>query len=261
MTRKIFILITIISGLYLSSCVTPKGTNYMQKPSRSIPSYPDTIGFREYRLQKGDYINIRLYSLNEADLTLYNCNQSTEEASSDNSTARLCLYIVDDEGNIDYPYIGKISVEGKTLRSLKFELEDMFKRDIAKYISVDVRLANRSFSIIGEGGSKRIYMPQDKITIFQALAMAGDLSTYADRSKVKLVRLTEKGTVVKKFDLRTAKIIDSEYYYIQPNDVIYIQHTTAKYVGISHVSNAIGVAISTASIGMIIYRIIYSLKK
>lgn len=232
----------------------------MQRPSRTIPSYPDTVGFREYCLQKGDYINIRLYSLRQEDLSLYNCG-GVAGMSSDNSSSRLCLYIVDEAGNINYPYIGDISVEGKTLRDLKFELEDMFKRDIAKYISVDVSLANRSFSIIGEGGSKRIVMPQDKITIFQALAMAGDLPTYADRSKVKLVRLTEKGTVVKKFDLRTAKIIDSEFYYIQPNDVIYIQHATAKYVGITHISSAVGVAISTTSLGIIVYRIISNLKR
>ena len=78
--------------------------------------------------------------------------------------------------------------------------------------------------------------------------MAGDLSDFADRSIVRLVRLTERGTIVKKFDLRTEKIIDSEYYYIQPNDVLYIQPSGIKNVGIKHVSTMLSMAISTASI-------------
>ena len=99
-------------------------------------------------------------------------------------------------------------------------------------------------------------MPHDKITIFQALAMAGDLSEFADRSVVKLVRLTERGTIVKKFDLRSEKIIDSEYYYIHPNDVLYIQPSGIKNVGIKHVSTMLSMAISTASIGIILYKLL-----
>ena len=256
--RHILLIISVV-GILFVSCMTPKSINYLQRPSELIPDYPDTVGFKEYRLQKGDYINIRLYSLNEADLSLYNCNTSAATASSDlsadNPIGRLCLFIVDNEGNIDYPYIGQIAVVGKTLREVKFELEEIFNKNIAKYISVDIALANRSFSIIGEGVSKRIAMPHDKITIFQALAMAGDLSEFADRSVVKLVRLTERGTIVKKFDLRTEKIIDSEYYYIHPNDVLYIQPSGIKNVGIKHVSTMLSMAISTASIGIILYKL------
>ena len=258
MYKYILVIIATV-GILFVSCLTPKSINYMQRPSEHIPDYPDTVGFKEYRLQKGDYINIRLYSLNEADLSLYNCNSSTTNASSDlsadNPMGRLCLFIVDNDGNIDYPYIGEIAVAGKTLRDVKFELEEIFNKNIAKYISVDIALANRSFSIIGEGVSKRISMPHDKITIFQALAMAGDLSDFADRSIVRLVRLTERGTIVKKFDLRTEKIIDSEYYYIQPNDVLYIQPSCIKNVGIKHVSTMLSMAISTASIGIILYKV------
>lgn len=256
---KYILVIIATVGMLFVSCLTPKSINYMQRPSEHIPDYPDTVGFKEYRLQKGDYINIRLYSLNEADLSLYNCNSSATNASSDlsadNPMGRLCLFIVDNDGNIDYPYIGEIAVAGKTLRDVKFELEEIFNKNIAKYISVDIALANRSFSIIGEGVSKRIAMPHDKITIFQALAMAGDLSDFADRSIVRLVRLTDRGTIVKKFDLRTEKIIDSEYYYIQPNDVLYIQPSGIKNVGIKHVSTMLSMAISTASIGIILYKV------
>ena len=254
--NKYFLISTAVI-LLLASCVTTKQINYLQKPSVVIPDYADTVGFREYRLQRGDYLSIKVYSLNKNDnIDIYNGNgMNVSINGADNPSQRLYLYMIDEDGNIDYPYLGKIAALGKTTREVKFELEDAFKSNISKYISVDVFLTNRSFSIIGESGSKRINLPHEKVTIFQALAMAGDLSVYSDRSKIKLVRLTEKGTVVKEFDLRTEKIIDSEFYYIQPNDVIYVQHTFSKYVGIQHITNAISVTLSTISFGTLIYKL------
>lgn len=248
--------------MFFASCVTSKQVNYLQKPSSTIPDYPDTVKFEDYKLQKGDYLNIRVYSLSETDISLYNCGTyDADIRTGDDAKSRLCLYLIGEDGSIDYPYLGKIEAEGKTTRQLKFDLEELFKKDVAKYLSVDVYLANRSFSIIGEGKSARILLPHEKITIFQALAMAGDLTTYADRKRVKLVRTTSEGTVVKEFDLRTEKIIDSEFYYIQPNDVLYIQYSFAKHVGITHVSNAISVTLSTASFGLMIYNFYNFAKK
>lgn len=233
----------------------------MQKTSDNVMQYPDTVSYKEYQLQKGDYLNIRVYSLNKEDIALYNCdNNVSGQNMGDDASLRLCLYLIDEQGYIYYPYIGKVAVEGKTIRQIKFELENMFKENIAKYVSIDVNLANRSFSVIGEGISKRIDMPHDKITVFQALAMVGDLPVYANRSKIKLIRPTDKGTVVKEFDLRSKSIINSEYYYIQPNDVLYVENSKNKYIGIYHISNAINVAVSTASLGIIAYKLIKTLK-
>lgn len=233
----------------------------MQKTSDDVMQYPDTVSYKEYQLQKGDYLNIRVYSLNKEDVALYNCdNNVSGQNMGDDASLRLCLYLIDEQGYIYYPYIGKVAVEGKTIRQIKFELENMFKENIAKYVSIDVNLANRSFSVIGEGISKRIDMPHDKITVFQALAMVGDLPVYANRSKIKLIRPTGKGTVVKEFDLRSKSIINSEYYYIQPNDVLYVENSKNKYIGIYHISNAINVAVSTASLGIIAYKLIKTLK-
>ena len=129
--------------LCMFSCVTTKSLNYMQKPSDGIPNYVDTVGFSEYAVQKGDYLNIRVYSLNKEDISLYNCNENTSDYNNtDEASSRLCLYVVDEQGDIYYPYIGSLQVLGKTTRQIKSELEDMFKRDIAKYVSVDVSLVN-----------------------------------------------------------------------------------------------------------------------
>jgi polysaccharide export outer membrane protein len=256
----------IIVLLSAVSCVTTRQINYLQKPGLDIPNYADTFSFQEYKLQTGDYIHVRVYSLNQNDVALYNGESATGGASvgisgasgvisSDDPQARLMLYLIDENGNIDFPYIGLIPANGKTIREFRFEMRERFKVLANSGISVDVQLANRYFSVIGDNGSKRVILPHEKTTIFQALALVGDLSTYSDRSKVKLIRQTENGTIVKEFDLRTIKLIDSQYYYIQPNDVLYVQHTFAKYVGIQHIRGAVSVTLSSVSFVLIVWKL------
>ena len=91
--------------------------------------------------------------------------------------------------------------------------------------------------------------------------MSGDLSFYAKRSNIQIIRQTENGTVVKTFDIRTKSIIDSEFYYIQPNDVIYVPFQNAKYVGASNFTNVISLVFTTVSFGMFIYSIVNSIIK
>ena len=168
--------------------------------------------------------------------------------------------MVGEDGCIDYIYVGKIPVLGKTLREVKNIIEDKLKDQLDSY-SVEVRLSNRTFSIIGESGAGRYTIPREKLTIFEALAMSGDLSFYAKRSNIQIIRQTENGTVVKTFDIRTKSIIDSEFYYIQPNDVIYVPFQNAKYVGASNFTNVISLVFTTVSFGMFIYSIVNSIIK
>jgi polysaccharide export outer membrane protein len=248
--------------IIVSSCMSTREINYFQKPAEDIPNYADTIGYQEYKLQTGDYLSIRLYSVRPEDVELYNDRNGNNmgDNMSDNSQSRLYLYLVEDDGNIDYPYLGKIPALGKTTRELKYDLEEKFK-EVAKYCSVDVRLSNRTVSIIGESGSKRLNIPAEKITIFQALALSGDLSEYSDRTKIKLVRKNEDGsTMVKDFDVRTKSIINSEFYYLQPNDVVYIQHNFAKYFGVNRFTSVMSATFSTVSFGMMIYSVVNTVK-
>ena len=127
--------------------------------------------------------------------------------------------------------------------------------------SVDIRLANRSFSIIGESGSGRYNIPREQLTIFEALAMSGDLSLYANRKEVHLIRQTAEGTEVKVFDLRSKSIIDSEYYYVQPNDVIYIPFDSAKHWGANHFTSVLSMTFATVSFGLFVYSVVNTIIK
>lgn len=246
----------------LSSCVFSKKVNYLQQ-NKHLPEYSDTLKFEDYKLQRGDYLYVKITSIDPEASEMFNgfthgYNMYAGNLNSDNSNARLYMYLVDEDDCIDYPYVGKMKVVDKTLRDVKSLLEDALKEMLTGY-SVDVRLANRSFSILGEAGSGKYTITREKMTIFEALAMSGDLDMYANRSKIQIIRQTSKGTVVKTFDIRTRSIIDSEFYYIQPNDVIYVPFTDEKVMGADHVTSVISITMTTISFGLFIYSIVNSI--
>ncbi len=262
---KIFFLA--IVGFALSSCVTARKVNYMQKPDRYIPSYTDTLSFEDYQLRIGDRLYVYVYSLDEKIQAMYNSGGSNassmrQQMSSGNTYGSydLYTYLIDEEGNIDFPTIGKLNVQGKTTREVKLMLEEELSKllkEIPGYstISVEVNIVNRSFSIIG-AQSGRYMINKEKMTIFEALAMAGDLKEFNSRKEIKLVREKNGVTTIKTFDARSEDIVNSEYYYIEPNDIIYIRQIPGYSFGINHVTTVIGVTAATISFGVFIYSIV-----
>lgn len=144
--------------------------------------------------------------------------------------AKLLSYLVDKEGYIDYPILGKLHVAGLSNR----ECEAMIRKKLEAYLNevpnVTVRTSNYKVSVLGEVNKPGTYTISDEqITIFQALAEAGDMTLFADRDNVKLLRedATGKRQIVH-LDLTEADITLSPYYYLQQNDIVYIQPTKGK---------------------------------
>ena len=260
-------MILAIVSLALSSCVTARKVNYMQKPDKEIPHYADTLSYEDYQIRLGDRLYVYVYSLNEEIMKMYNAggtNASTMRQQMNQGSMGgsydLYTYLVHEDGNIDFPTIGKVFVQGKTTREVRKELEKRLGtllQELPGYstISVEVNVVNRSFSIIG-AQSGRYMINKEKMTIFEALAMAGDMKEFNSRKEVKLVRERNGVTTIKTFDARTEDIVNSEYYYIEPNDIIYIREMPGYSFGINHVTTVIGVTASTISFGILIYTIV-----
>ena len=262
---KIFILLGLVVYL-LSSCVTARKVNYMQEPDKQIPSYADTLSYEDYILRIGDRLYVYVYSLDEKVQQMYNSGGNSSymrRQMGQNSlygSSELYSYLVDDDGYIDFPTIGKIYVRGLTTREVKHKLEEelgTLLKEIPGYstISVEVHIVNRSFSVIG-AQSGRYMITKEKMTIFEALAMAGDLGEFNSRKEIKLVREKEGVTTIKTFDARSKDLVNSEYYYIEPNDIIYIRQIPGYSFGINHVTTVIGVTAATISFGVFIYTIV-----
>ena len=116
LSKQIFILA--VTGFVLSSCVTARKVNYMQEPDKSIPHYADTLSFEDYELRTGDRLYVYVYSLDEKITKMYNAgggNSGQMRQQMNNATYGsydLYTYLIDEEGNIDFPSIGKVYVKG-----------------------------------------------------------------------------------------------------------------------------------------------------
>lgn len=260
--RNIFFLA--IVAWALSSCVTARKVNYMQEPDRYIPHYADTLSFEDYQLRIGDRLYVYVYSLDEKVMEMYNAGgQSSNmryQSGNIGGSYDLYTYLIDDDGNIDFPTIGKQYVRGKTTREVKWLLEDELSKLLSELpgystVSVEVNIVNRSFSIIG-AQSGRYSINKEKMTIFEALALVGDLAEFNSRKEIKIVREIEGVTTIKTFDVRSKDIVNSEFYYIEPNDIIYIRQIPGYSFGINSASTALGVTAATISFGVFIYTLV-----
>ena len=266
------ILFLAIVGFLMASCVTARKVNYMQEPDKQIPSYADTLDFEDYQLRIGDRLLVYVYSMDKQIMQLYNsgmrgglgymrslANQQNS-GNYNSSSMDLYTYLVDEDGNIDYPTIGKVHVRGLTTREVKYRLEEELSsllKDMPGFstISCEVNIVTRTFSVIG-AQSGRYVINKEKMTIFEALALAGDLGEFNSRKEVKLIREKEGVTTVKTFDVRSKDIINSEYYYIEPNDIIYIRKIPGYSFGVNSASTVLSVTAATISFGVLVYTVV-----
>lgn len=262
------ILFLVLAGFLMASCVTARKVNYMQEPDKYIPSYADTLSYEEYQLRTNDRLFVRVYSLDESVTKMYNGggggSMSAQLASghlnNSNSTYDLYSYLVEDDGTINFPTIGRVYVRGLTTREVKFKLEEELGKLLKEIpgfstVSVEVNIVDRSFSIVGAQNG-RYAITKEKMTIFEALALAGDIGEFNSHKEIKLVREKDGVTTIKTFDARSKDIINSEYYYIEPNDIIYIRKIPGYSFGINSAATGLGITAATLSFGVFVYTIV-----
>ncbi len=207
-----------LAGLLLlvSSCITTKSFTLLQTDEK-LPQYPK-VEYEYYRIRTNDWLVMRVMTLDDESSAIF--NRSTENTNNTNGVQS--GYRVYDDGTIDIPFIDGIPVAGLSLREAAKVIEDTLRTYIPDAM-VRLALANDVFYVLGEATNGSFKLYKEKLNIFQAIALSGEISTNSDRSHVTIIRNNaETGKPeLKQFDLRTASIIGSEYYYIQPNDVLY----------------------------------------
>ena len=265
---KIKTYILCLLTMMMASCVTSRRVNLLQEPGKNnIPEYTDTLTYEDYELRTGDRLYIYVYSVDERINKMFNASGAGVSSSMmrQNSMAGtgydLYTYEVKSNGSITFPMVGDVYVRGLTTREVKKQIEQELSSFIKSYgdfqmISVEVNIVSRRFSVISDRGSGVFSIPKEKITIYEALAMAGDICDFGDRSKVRIVREKEGVTNIKTFDVRSKDIINSEFYYIEPNDVIYIQRIKGQSFGINSVTTSISVVATTLAFGGFVYGLV-----
>ena len=235
--RKIVYAILLL--VCVSSCITKKELAYMQNNNfkENIPTSFTTTS-KEYRLQPNDVLSIKVLSAQPEVANPYNViNPSNGFGFAEPGSLFLNGYSIDKEGNISLPDVDKIKVGGLTTDEAKNKIQ----LEISRYINdatVIVKLLSFKISIIGEVKAPGHYfIYNEQANLFEGLAMAGDLTTAANRENIKLVRQNAGSSEVVLLDLKDPNIIQSQYYYLQPNDVIYVEPRN-KYLGRENLSLA-----------------------
>lgn len=264
-SRLVVLLSTIV---LLASCMTSKRLNYFQKPDGVIPSYSDTLIYEDYRLRVGDRLYVRVYSTHRETNELFNGGgiyQSAYLTQGNSAYSDLYSYTIQNDGSITFPMIGKVHMLGLTVREATKAMEQAItpylektNEPVMQFSSVDVRVIGRYFSVIGGGRSGYFPIQREKISIFQALAMAGDIGPYGDRGHVRIIRETATGTIVRQFDIRSEDILHSEFFYVEPNDVIYIQTLNDQFFSISNFPAFLATTISTLSFAAFLYNLVFT---
>lgn len=169
-------------------------------------------------------------------------------------------YLVDNEGQIDMPILGKVKLAGLTEREAEDKIRDTLKPYLQEIPSVNIRIMNYRYSVIGEVKNPGMYIAENgKVNIYEALAKAGDMTIYGVRNKVKILREDANGTkTIEVLDLNSSDILKSPYFYLQQGDVIYVSPNGAQ-ASASKVSSGVTVWFSVASIGFSLVNLLVTL--
>lgn len=236
--KRIFNLAVLLSAFALTNCVPVKKMIYLQSEDGSSSEEVFEYQKEHYRLQVNDIIDVQIRSMNEEANNLFSVSAARQNPQAMNAGVQgggdlyyMTGYTVGEDGTIELPFIGKVKVEGRSLSEAK-ELIDQEVSKFFKTYFLQVKLGGIRFSSLGEfRNTGKFVVLQNQVTIYEALAVSGDLTELAKRDEIKLIRQYPNGTKVHSINLLDQSIIGSPYYFIQPNDVLYAEPLRQKSYG------------------------------
>jgi len=226
-------LVAMAVSLLMASCGSTKDVAYF-KNSQDV-DLSNSQFLYDARIMPKDQLTITVSTVDQNAAVPFNLTVPTPytaQSRQSYSQAMLQMYLVDNEGNVNFPIIGTIHVGGMT----KSEAEQMIQEKIKPYMSeaetpiVTVRMPGYQITVMGEVSRPGTFtVSREKITVLEALAQAGDLTIYGVRNNVKLIREDAQGRkAIYELNLNDANIINSPYYYLQQNDVVYVTPNKVK---------------------------------
>ena len=216
--------------LNLFSCISLKDVQLIQPDQNLKLDSKGKIAFNkpEYRIQKDDQILINVSSVAGASMGIL-----SDFISGGNSTEGGNGVYVREDGNIELPRIGKIKLEGLTLEEARTAVQkEFYKIYDEKGTYIDVNIAGTEYTIIGEAGQGVFRAPKKNITLLDAFAQSGSNNIYADLKNVRIIRTDVDGTKQVYVDLTKESIMNSEYYWVQNNDIIVVNPRKEKVWGV-----------------------------
>ncbi|MBL3546558.1 MULTISPECIES: polysaccharide biosynthesis/export family protein [Chryseobacterium] len=231
--KRTIITYLVLLSVTLLSCKPKQNMVYMSR--HNMEEEVTKAKFQGLHIQEGDVLLILVAALDETAVKPFNLNTINKVGSEGNTGINQYVqpseYLVNEEGYISFPVLGNVYTKGMTQIQLKQELESRLKRYLTDPM-VSITLKNFNVSVLGEvknPGQKESV--SQKINVFQALGLAGDMTDYGDRTNVKLIRTGDDGVdQIVNVDLSRSDIVNSPYYYMKQNDILYVQPDKNKQV-------------------------------
>lgn len=219
-------ILLLVGSLLMISCNTYKDVLYLQNATLQSPTKIKEPTY--ITIKPKDMVSIIVSSKDQELASLFNLNRYQSmvgAAGSMNQRGELSGYTVDLEGNIDFPVIGKLKLENLTRHQVAEMIKDtLMKTNLIKDPVVTVDFMNLFISVLGEVQQPGRYkIERDQLTILDAISMAGDLTIFGKRDGILVIREVNGERTIYKIDLRSTDFFDSPIYYLQQNDIIYVE--------------------------------------
>ena len=228
---KIKTLIFAFTIILLTSCkTTTNNITYFQDLDNQSAVTGKAVNYTP-RIAPDDQLSITVSGMDPNAVATFNIPLASYLAHGETnvtSTPVLHTYLVNSHGEIDFPVLGKLQVGGMT----RSELTDMMTKRISAYVKspiVTIQIRNFKVSVLGEVNKPgTVNVPNERLSVLDALGMAGDLTIYGNRTNVLLIRDNNGLKEYHRFDLTSAEMLTSPYYYLQQNDVLYVEPNKAR---------------------------------
>jgi polysaccharide export outer membrane protein len=254
MLKNSLILTCLLLAL-LSSCNNTKEFIYFNNVRDTV--YSSNFNSKEYILKPNDILSITISSLNTEASAIFNPDSQQNVGRSTTVTGTPTEaggYLISPDGNIQLPMLGTIKAAGMTKDELKKNITNLI---LSKKLLIDpiveIRFLNYEVTVIGEVAHPTVItVPSEKISLLKALGLAGDLTIYGRRDNVLLIREEGGQKKTRHIDLTSANLLNSPYYYLQPNDVVYVTPNKAKIATASNTSQYLPIILSGLSVVVIV---------
>lgn len=258
MTKNGFYILLLISTLF-TSCIPVKDLVYLQdKNSSGEQKNISAVESKPYRLQVNDVLSIDIKAIDAKLVSIFNTTDASSGGGKSESSLYFSGFTVDDHGNIRMPILGEINVIGYTLEEVRLIIEKKLLEEYFKSeanIFVTVKLAGFRYTINGEvesTGTKTLF--QEHVNIMEAIANAGDITITGNRKAVTIIRQTPTGAQMHDIDLTDVNVMKSPYFYLQPNDYVYVKPLKQKTWGTGKTGlESIGTIITLLSLATTVY--------
>jgi len=244
------VLVPILVVLFLSSCISQKRTKYLQDKLTVESNH--NLNFTSYipKVQPLDELYIKVTS---TDKELGSTDPTTTMSLPSTATLFLLSYKVGKDGCINYPVLGKVQVKDLTIDEVEHKLEDQLQSYLSNP-TVTAKFVNNFITIIGEVKRPGRYdYTKDKLSIFEALGLGGDITDFGNGQRINVIRSKDSTNTITYLDITNKQIVNSEFYFLRPNDIVYVEPVKAKIWNYSQLPLSITLSLISSTLLLLNY--------